>query len=234
VATRAPPRRGRPPKGEERLSRAAIVEAALAVIDAQGLDSVGMRSVAAQLGVDAKSLYNHVDGKEGLLDAVAEHVLASIRNPALTGVLVDDLRAIAHAFRDAALARPLAATLVLTRQLSSLAGLAPVEAVLSVLRRAGCPPAESVHLLRTLLATSIGTILREAQAGPTFGASATAAIARRKKTLEASGLPTLVEAAPYLARCDHAAEFDFAVDFMAAAVAARVAAIPRPRPTARD
>lgn len=232
MAKRSLPRRGRPPKGAERLSRAAIVDAALAVIDRHGLDAVTMRSVAAAMRVDAKSLYNHVDGKDGLLDAVAEQLLASLRRPERTGVLVDDLCSIAHAFRDAALAHPLAATLVLTRQLSSRAGLAPVEAVLSVLRGAGCSPAASVHLLRTLLATVIGTILREAQAGPSFGASDTAGIALRRTTLEMSGLPALAETAPHLARCDHEAEFAFAVEFMAAAVAARVAAMNRagPRP----
>ncbi|NUT50476.1 MAG: TetR family transcriptional regulator, partial [Saccharothrix sp.] len=70
-------RRGRPPKGESRLSREAIVQATLRVIDAEGVSAVSMRAVGRVLGVDAKSLYNHVDGKDGLLDAVAEHILGS-------------------------------------------------------------------------------------------------------------------------------------------------------------
>ena len=66
-------RRGRPPKGAAQLSRAAILDAAVAVADAEGVSAVSMRSVARLLGVDAKSLYNHVEGKYGLLDALAEH-----------------------------------------------------------------------------------------------------------------------------------------------------------------
>ncbi|HEX4813105.1 MAG TPA: TetR family transcriptional regulator, partial [Nonomuraea sp.] len=154
-------RRGRPPKGESQLSREAIVQATLKVIDADGINAVSMRAVGRVLRVDAKSLYNHVDGKDGLLDAVAEHIVGTIALPELTGDPRVDLRAIAYAFRERALAHPEAASLVLTRQLASLEGLAPVEAVLAVLRDAGCPTDESVHLLRMLVAAVIGTLLRE-------------------------------------------------------------------------
>ncbi|WP_050436275.1 TetR/AcrR family transcriptional regulator C-terminal domain-containing protein [Chondromyces crocatus] len=215
------PSRGRPPKGAERLSRQAILDAALEVIDAHGAAAVSMRSVAGHMGVDAKSLYNHVDGKEGLLDAVAEHLLTDIRLPEPTGALADDLRAIAQAFRRATLAHPQAATLVLTRQLSSLASLAPTEAVVSALLRAGFPPDEAVHLLRSFLAMAIGTLLREASADPTFGVSDDEGIARRRQVLENAGLPALTEAAPHLARCDHREEFDFAVDLLIEAATAR-------------
>ena len=215
------PRRGRPPKGAARLSRQVILDAALAVLDAHGVGAVSMRTVAGHMRVDAKSLYNHVEGKDDLLDAVAEHILAGIRLPVPTGSLEDDLRAIARAFRQATLAHPQAATLVLTRQLSSLTSLAPVEAVVSVLRRAGFSPEAAVHLLRSFLAIAIGTLLREANAGPTFGVSDLEGIARRRKALEDSGLPGLVETAPYLARCDHGEEFDFAVELIVGAVVAR-------------
>ncbi|MBB4689374.1 TetR family transcriptional regulator [Amycolatopsis jiangsuensis] len=211
--------RGRPRKGAARLSREAIRAAALTVTEDEGVAAVGMRSVARRLGVDAKSLYHHVEGKDGLLDAVAEHVLAGIGLPEPVGVLEDDLRAFAWAFRRAALAHPQAATLVLTRQLPSAVALAPVEAVLSVLRKAGAAPEEAVHLLRSLLAMVIGSLLREAGAGPAFGVTDAEAIARREEELTGAGL---AETAPFLARCDHEAEFAFAVDFATEAVAARL------------
>jgi len=215
-------RRGRPPKGESQLSREAIVEATLEVIDAEGINAVSMRAVGRVLGVDAKSLYNHVEGKDRLLDAVAEHLLGAIALPALTGDLRVDLRAIAYAFRDRALAHPEAASLVLTRQLASFEGLAPVEAVLAVLGNAGCPPQEAVHLLRTLVATLIGTLLREVQAGPTYGTTDTAGIARRQAILEDSGLPAVAGAAAYLARFDADAEYEFAVNLALDALSARL------------
>ncbi|EWM18762.1 serine/arginine repetitive matrix protein 2 [Kutzneria sp. 744] len=215
-------RRGRPPRGESQLSRDAIVRATLRVIDEGGVGAVSMRAVGRVLGVDAKSLYNHVDGKDGLLDAVAEHLLGAVVPPPRTGDLRTDLRAIAYAFREPALAHPEAASLVLTRQLDSLAALAPVEAVLAVLRDAGCPAEESVRLLRMLVATLVGALLREVNAGPAFGTTDTDGIAHRRTVLERSGLPAIAAAAPHLARFDSAAEYEFAVDLALDALVARL------------
>ena len=212
-------RRGRPPKGSPLLSKPAIVQATLQVIDAEGVGGVSMRAVARVLGVDPKSLYNHVDGKDGLLDAVAEALLGALDLPDPTGDLAADLTAITYAFRDRALAQPDAAALVLTRPMSSLEGLAPVEAVLSVLRTAGFDARESVHLLRVVLATLIGTLLREVNAGPTFGSDD---VAGRTAVLEASGLPAVAGAAPYLAMFDPQREFDYAVELCVDAVLRRV------------
>ncbi|WP_231905675.1 TetR/AcrR family transcriptional regulator [Streptomyces davaonensis] len=217
-------RRGRPPKGTSQLSRAAIVDATLKVIDTDGVTAVSMRSVARVLGVDAKSLYNHVDGKDGLLDAVAEHLLGGVSIPPATGDLRIDLPAIADAFRERALLHPEAAPLVLTRQLASFEGLAPVEALLGVLRSAGCPVEESVQLMRFLVASLIGTLLREVQAGPTFGISDKAGIATRQNTLEDSGLPHVIESAPRLARFDRDAEYEYTVQAATALVLERIRA----------
>ncbi|NKE63928.1 helix-turn-helix transcriptional regulator, partial [Lentzea sp. PSKA42] len=84
-------RRGRP--RTPLLSRESIVAATLRVIDEEGVAAVGMRSVARALGVDAKSLYNHVDGKDGLLDAVAEQLLGGLVLPSRTGDARRDLHA---------------------------------------------------------------------------------------------------------------------------------------------
>jgi len=221
TATREP-RRGRPPGGAPRLTRVAIVDATLEVIDADGIDAVSMRSVAHSLGVDAKSLYNHVAGKDGLLDAVAEQILGSVRLPEPTGDVRGDLRAIGDAFRDGALAHPRAAPLVLTRRLTSLTALAPVEAVLGVLSTAGCPPRDAVPLLRGLVAALAGTLLREVRAGPARGAADAPGIARRQAVLERSGLPHVAEAAADLSRFDGDAEYAYALDLALDAVTARL------------
>ncbi|KOV87141.1 TetR/AcrR family transcriptional regulator [Nocardia sp. NRRL S-836] len=214
-------RRGRPPRGMGGLSRAAIVEATLRVLDAEGAAAVGMRSVARVLGVDPKSLYNHVADKDDLLDAVAEHLLAGLVPPERTGDPGHDLRAIADSFRERALRHPGAASLVLTRQLGSLEGLAPVDAVLTVLLDAGAPADEAVHLLRMLLATLIGTLLREVSAAPAFGDPD----GSRRSVLAESGLPAVASLAPQLARFDRRAEFDYSVALAVKAVLDRIAAV---------
>lgn len=213
------PRRGRPPKDSAQLTRSTIREAALTVIDDDGIAAVSMRSVSRLLGVDAKSLYHHVADKDDLLDAVAEHLLGQLRPPAPTGDLRTDLRALAHEFRRVTLAHPEAASLVLTRQMSTAAGLTPVEAVLSILRRAGADPEHAVRLTRVLVATLIGMLLREVSAGPTFGSADPADIAARQSELENSALTEVVACAPFLARFDRDEEFasgvHLVVDFVA-------------------
>jgi AcrR family transcriptional regulator len=52
------------------LSRRGIAEAALAIIDEDGLAGLSMRALARRLGVEAGSLYHHVDSREQLLDDV--------------------------------------------------------------------------------------------------------------------------------------------------------------------
>lgn len=204
------------------MSKAVIVGAALQVIDAEGVGGVSMRAVGRVIGVDPKSLYNHVDGKDGLLDSVAESLLGALDLPEPTGDLATDLRSISYAFRERALAHPEAASLVLTRQLSSFEGLAPVEVVLSILMNAGFGGEESVHLLRVVLAALIGTLLREVNAGPTYGSDDAAGIAERTAVLEASDLPSVAAAAPHLAAFDADEEFEYAVELALEAVLRRV------------
>ena len=59
-----------------RTDRAAIVAAAIAVLDERGLDDVSLRAITARLGIRQPALYHHFASKADLLDAVAEHVLA--------------------------------------------------------------------------------------------------------------------------------------------------------------
>ncbi len=55
--------------------------AAIALADADGLDAVSMRRVAAALGVVPMALYNHVEHKDDLLDAMVEAVVAAYPPP---------------------------------------------------------------------------------------------------------------------------------------------------------
>jgi AcrR family transcriptional regulator len=87
-----PPRRAaargrRRPAGRARtpLSRDAIVDAALAIIDAEGIDALSMRAVAERLGTGAASLYAHVDNKDVLLELVFDRVAGEMRLPEIEG-----------------------------------------------------------------------------------------------------------------------------------------------------
>jgi DNA-binding transcriptional regulator YhcF (GntR family) len=54
------------------LTQSAIVQAALAIADAEGLQALSFRAVAARLGAPVMSLYRHVDGKDELLRLIAD------------------------------------------------------------------------------------------------------------------------------------------------------------------
>nr|WP_296777954.1 TetR/AcrR family transcriptional regulator [Rhodococcus sp. (in: high G+C Gram-positive bacteria)] len=60
------------------LSVDAIVTAAIAIADSDGLDAVSMRRIADRLGVGAMSLYTHVPGREDLADLMIDAALGSL------------------------------------------------------------------------------------------------------------------------------------------------------------
>lgn len=71
-----------PAVARPRLSRDVIVEAALVLLDREGLDGVSMRRVADDLKTGAASLYAHVANKEELLDLLLDRVVDEIEVPA--------------------------------------------------------------------------------------------------------------------------------------------------------
>ena len=64
-------------KQREKLSRDRIIDAALQIMDDEGLDAVSMRRVGRELGVEAMSLYHHVRDKDDLLLGIRERVLST-------------------------------------------------------------------------------------------------------------------------------------------------------------
>src|SRR6201987_2347746 len=64
--------------GRRALTRDGVVAEALAVIAADGAQSLSMRALAARLGVVPGALYRHVRGKEQLYDLILDAVLAEV------------------------------------------------------------------------------------------------------------------------------------------------------------
>jgi AcrR family transcriptional regulator len=109
-----------PPSARVPLDRERIIEAAIGFIDEQGLPGLTMRRLGDRLGVEAMSLYRYVPGKENLLDAVVESLVASMERDA--DVLrtpqdgwQDFLQRLAHGVRRVALQHPKAFPLVASR-----------------------------------------------------------------------------------------------------------------------
>jgi AcrR family transcriptional regulator len=76
-----PWRVARKPSSRAPLTRQAIVDAALRVLDSDGMDGLSMRRVGEELGAGAASIYWHVRNKDELLQLVFERVMEEAELP---------------------------------------------------------------------------------------------------------------------------------------------------------
>jgi AcrR family transcriptional regulator len=89
------------------LTRAAIVGAAVALADREGLRAVSIRRVAGELGIRPMSIYTHVASKDDLVDLMLDAVIAEVLLPEpLPEDWREALRQIAHRSHDAFVAHP--------------------------------------------------------------------------------------------------------------------------------
>src|SRR5919106_1476605 len=93
------------------LSRERVLRAAVQLADERGIESLTMRSLGHELGVEAMSLYNHVANKEAILDGAVELVVGEVLEA------VEDMRPLASPaeWKPATRRRILAAREVLLR-----------------------------------------------------------------------------------------------------------------------
>lgn len=63
------------------LTRQELIERALAIVDAEGLEALTMRRLAAEVGVEAASLYHHVPNKDALIDGMLVLVRSQVGPP---------------------------------------------------------------------------------------------------------------------------------------------------------
>src|ERR1700722_11451930 len=68
-------------RSPRRLSREGITAAALAVVDAEGIEGLTMRRVAEELDTGAASLYAHFSDKEEIVEAVVDRVIGEVPLP---------------------------------------------------------------------------------------------------------------------------------------------------------
>lgn len=155
------------------LNPAAVVDAALAVLDDTGVDGLSLAAVAAHTGVATPSLYKHVKGLGGLRDMVGVRVLDELAERcerAAMGRSTDDaLAAVLHAYRQYALEYPHRYA-ALPQQSThdpelARAGERAVAVFLAVLRGYGLDGSDAIHATRGLRAAAHGFVLLEIGGG---------------------------------------------------------------------
>ncbi|MFB7338233.1 TetR/AcrR family transcriptional regulator C-terminal domain-containing protein [Streptomyces adustus] len=207
------------------LTRQEIVRQALVVAETEGMEKLSLHKIAAAVGVRTMSLYNHVDDKADVLDAMADVILQGIAVPDAEELPWEDgLRAVARSFRAAALEYPRSASLVLTRRLNAPAVMPVVEVVLRFLNRAGLEGADAVHVLRAFIAFLVGTLSREVGMAPMYAGAIPGVTATSEQELVDSGLPAVAAVAGELAVIDHEAEMEFGLELLLDTVRRRAVA----------
>ena len=156
------------------LSTAAVVDAAAAVADAEGLEAVTLARIADSVGVRTPSLYNHVAGLDDVrrhlaLRGVAE-LAAAMRDAAVGRARDDALIAMAHAYRAYATRHPgrYAATQRAPAEADpelSQAAAAAVETLLSILRGYGLHDDDAIHAARAVRSALHGFVTLETGGG---------------------------------------------------------------------
>ncbi|TLQ46842.1 TetR/AcrR family transcriptional regulator [Streptomyces marianii] len=149
------------------LSRERIVAAASALVDAEGLDAVSTRRLAAELGVSGPSLYNHFRNKDEILDAVADTVSAKVDLSMFDESDPRDWRTALHdwalSYRAALTEHPNVVPVLARGPGRRPAGLKVADAVFGAMVRAGWPAAQ---------ATQIGALMRYFVTGSALGSFA--------------------------------------------------------------
>jgi AcrR family transcriptional regulator len=148
-------------KDAEPLARERIVDAAMSIIDAEGLGALSMRRLGAELGVNPMAAYHYVPNKAALYDLVLEAVMAGVDMTTIDPALpfAAQFKQAARAYRGAILAHPRAIPVVATRSLRTAAVLRPVEPILGILYAAGLTPDEAMAAVDVLAQYILGGVM---------------------------------------------------------------------------
>jgi AcrR family transcriptional regulator len=143
------------------LSRAKVLSAALKVADREGIESLSMRNLAGALKVEAMSLYNHVKGKDDILDGLVDLVAGEIGLPVSDRDWKAAMRRRARSAHAVLLRHSWATMLFVSRMNTGPNMLRYVDATIGCLRDAGFPYPLADHAWTALDAYIYGFTLQK-------------------------------------------------------------------------
>jgi len=208
----------------ERLTRDRIIETALRVMDDEGLEAVTMRRIGRELGVEAMSLYNHVEDKDDILEGVTERVMNEFAFPDSTGRWAEDARAMSREWRRLLGLHPSVCQLLAERHkpLEGLATYRAMDSALGVLRRAGLSDRDAAQAFNALGGYILGYVMMEQ--GLMLGNDDEHARQHDVAlgALQGSGLVNVMACLPYFVDCAPDQQFEFGLDLMIRGIQAGV------------
>ena len=223
----------RNPPAAPRLSKAAVVERALALADELGLEALTIRRLAQELGVTPMALYWHFRSKEELLAGLGDRVWAEIDvdvDPAADWPA--QLRGLMESLVQMLRAHPSASQLLLAgEKMHGEAAIMATETALAVLRRGGFSPEQASEIALSAMWTGLTLVMSEPGFDPAGTPEERTELMRRSRIrlamLPPDRFPCVVEAAGPLTACDDPDfHYQFGIDLFIAGVVA-VSASPR-------
>jgi TetR/AcrR family transcriptional regulator, tetracycline repressor protein len=159
---------GRPRAGQEALSRGRILDAALRLVDEEGMGALTMRRLGAELGVNPMSIYHHLPGKDAVISGLVELIFSGMRVRYSDGSSWQDrVRAWAEAYRGLVRSHPnLVLEIVANAAAATEAVLLVNEPLYGALDESGLPPAEAVRAADSVVDFVHGFALAEGTQPP--------------------------------------------------------------------
>lgn len=213
-----------------RLSKEAVVDQALAIADAHGLEALTIRRLASELGVTPMAFYWHFRNKEALIAGLAERIWGEIDAdvdpaadwPAQLRSLMESLVRVLRAHRSAS------QILAGSEKMNNDAALRVTETTLEVLHRAGFDPEYASEIARNALWTGFMLVMSTPGYDTACTEAELAEMQRRNKVrlamLPPARYPRLVAAAGPMTACgadDQEFHFQFGIDLFLAGVEAK-------------
>jgi AcrR family transcriptional regulator len=143
------------------LNRERVLRAAVAIADARGIESLTMRALGEQLGVEAMSIYYYVANKDELLDGMVDLVYSEIELPPREDDWKTAMRRVATSAHEALSRHRWAITLMETRTRPGPANLRHHDSVIRTFREAGFSIAQAIHAFSLLDSYVSGFALQE-------------------------------------------------------------------------
>ena len=199
-----------------RLNRDNVVRAAIALADTGGIESVSMRKLGGELGVEAMSLYNHVSNKGDLTDDMIDGVFAEIDLPSGETDWQTAMRRRAISVRKVLSRHPWATGLMESRTTPGPATLRHHDAVLGILRGAGFSIVLAAHASSVLDSYIYGFVLHERNLPSTTMGTAklVQVILARLATQDYPHVAELTVEHVLQPGYDHDTEFEFGIDLI--------------------
>ena len=197
------------------LDRDRVLNTAITLADAVGLDGLTMRRLAGELNVTPMALYKHVANREELIDDMVERIVSAFQIPRGGRAWKYELRARILAARAATTRHPWSRAAIETRTMAGAAVLSHMDALMDAMFRGGFSP-DLVHHAMHALSTRMWGFTRDVMPTPslpTDPATRTAAL-----SVYAESYPSIVRMASMATSadgaCDEDAEFTFALDLL--------------------